>query len=122
ALEQLKSSTLRLQRVVGLIRGRGLSERAAEYVLRAVRLYVWGFEQECAIMCRSALEAALLVRLDDCVNLDTAPPDLDQLIKVAGEKDILQGYELAPHSKKGWRARRETPLWRAQRVQRTGNR
>lgn len=120
ALDQLGKSTDRALRLVSLIQGKGLSERASQYVYRAARLYVWGFEPECAIMCRSALEAALATALEAHIDMDHAQPSLDELIKGAGQHKLLAGYEAA-RTEKGWRARRDTVLWAAQRIQRTAD-
>lgn len=121
ALGQLEGSTRRAVRLISLIRGRGLSARASEYVTRAAKLYVWGLEPECAVMCRSALEAALATRLEEHYDQDASPPTLNDLIKLAGEQDLLDGFELAPGATKGWRARHGSALWSAQRITWAGN-
>jgi hypothetical protein len=41
-----------------LIANRSLSERAAAFLDRATRLYLWSFEPEAIVMCASVLEAA----------------------------------------------------------------
>lgn len=68
--ELLPRAEQRLVQLVALIASRPLSQRAASYLDRATRLYLWGFDPECLIMCRSALEAAVASRLYDEVELD----------------------------------------------------
>ena len=57
--------------LLGLIASRTLSRRAAAYLDRATRLYLWGFEPEAIIMCAAVLEAAYPERfsLADMVRL-----------------------------------------------------
>jgi hypothetical protein len=120
ALDQLTGAGERCLRLLALVQGRGVSPRASEFIKHATRLYVWGFDVECIIMCRSVLEAALVARLDDILELDEPPPPLDELIRLAGEHDLLNGLQKV-QGEKGWRAKRGTPLWQAQRVKWLGN-
>lgn len=120
AIQQASSSTDRAFRLLGVIQGRRLSDRASAYLSRVTRLYVLGLEIETGAMCRSALEAALLSCLEKELNQDSEPPALRDLIRIAGEEGFLEGFEAA-RNKKGWRAKRESPLWRATRLQRAGN-
>jgi CRP-like cAMP-binding protein len=119
AVHQLHGATDRALKLLGIIHDQGLSGRAAEFISRATRLYIWGFEPESIIMCRAALEGALLLRLEDYYDLDGKPPSLDTLIGMAGDLGILAGYERLGQDK--WRARSGTPLWRAQRIKWSGN-
>lgn len=48
-----------------LIADRAVSERAAAYLDRATRLYLWGFEPEAIVMCAATLEAAYPERFED---------------------------------------------------------
>jgi hypothetical protein len=59
AVDRLFPAKERLHKLVLLLRERPLSQRAGAYLDRAARLYLWGFDAEVAIVCRSALEAAL---------------------------------------------------------------
>src|SRR5439155_20227163 len=81
----------------------------------------WGFDPECVIMCRSVLESALAAKLEEQIDLDEPPPSLDTLIGLAGLHNLLAGYQKASN-RKGWRARRGTPLWQAERLKWAGNR
>lgn len=54
----------RVQQLVLLFSQHRPTERAAAYLDRTVRLYLWGFDAEVAILCRSTLEAALEERID----------------------------------------------------------
>jgi hypothetical protein len=121
ALSQLKGATERSVRLLGVLRAQRMSVKAALFIARATRLYIWGFEPETAIMCRAALEAALAERLYELYDADSEPPSLDALITLAGEHGILEGYESNPQARKGWRARNGSPLWRAQRLKWSGN-
>jgi hypothetical protein len=120
ATAQLRGASARARRLVGMIRARSLSFRASGFVERATQLYIWGFEPETAIMCRAALEAALLNRLVDTIDPDTASPALVEMIRLAGEHGILDRFA-PPLGKSGWGARRGSPLWRAMRVRAAGN-
>ena len=121
ATAQLRGASARARRLVGIIRARSLSHRASGFIERATQLYIWGFEPEAAIMCRAALEAALLNRLVDTIDADTASPALVEMIRLAGERGVLDGFA-PPLGKSGWGARRGSPLWRAMRVRGAGNR
>ena len=48
--------------LVSLLAYRQLSDRAAAFLDRATRLYLWGFEPESVVMCASVLEAAYEAR------------------------------------------------------------
>ena len=48
--------------LIALISDRRLSDRAAAFLDRATRLYLWGFSPEAVVMCASVLEAAYEVR------------------------------------------------------------
>jgi hypothetical protein len=83
-------------------------------------LYLQGLELEAGIMCRAALEAALLDRLKPYFDVDRAPPSLDDLLRIAGENDLLDGFEKT-RTRRGWRSRRGSSLDRANRIRRAGN-
>ena len=72
-------------------------------------------------MCRATLEAALLERFEGLYDPDAQSPNLHQLRQIAGENKILLGYEPASPRRRPWRARAGTLLWRAQRIERSGN-
>lgn len=55
----LATAEERLPALLKLIAGRSLGERARAYLNRATRLFLWGFDPECVVMCHSVLEAAL---------------------------------------------------------------
>lgn len=116
----LPAAEARVADLVALIAARRLSPMASKYLERATRLHLWGFEPEAVIMCRSVLEAALFAKLSATVKLDEPPPPLETLIRTAGQLALLQGYENA-RNRRGWRAVRDTPLWDAERLRRTGN-
>lgn len=78
--EQAVDADKRALRLLGLLMAGGLSGSAAGFLKRAVSLYLWGFEPETAIMCRAALEAALIERL----NIDGPPPSLEKLLQNCG--------------------------------------
>jgi len=118
--EQVSGATDRALRLLGIVIGRSLSDRASTYLARVVRLFIQGWEIETGIMCRSALEAALVDRLDGQFDGDVEPPKLIELIRLAGEQRVLGGFELA-NNKRGWRGRTNTGMWRALRIQRLGN-
>jgi hypothetical protein len=48
-----------------LVAQRVMSERARAFLERATRLYLWGFEPECVVMCACSLEAAYPERFSD---------------------------------------------------------
>jgi hypothetical protein len=54
----LPTATERVYTLLDLIAHRRLSKRAAAYLDRATRLYLWGFDPECVIMAHAVLEAA----------------------------------------------------------------
>jgi len=54
----LPSAEDRAPRLLALLSTRQLSLRAAAYLDRATRLYLWGFDPEAVVMCASMLEAA----------------------------------------------------------------
>lgn len=110
----------RAAELVGLLSDRHLSERALAYLRRATRLHLWGFDSECAILCRSVLEAALTSRLTQEIKLDEPPPPLEKLIALAGERGLFPGYATA-RNRRGWRAVPRTPLADAESLRRAGN-
>ena len=118
--ELLHSAEARTATLLDLITVRDLSPRALAYLDRATRLFLWGLDPECVIMCRSVLEAALEAALGDVLELDQPPPSLENLIRLAGEHQLLDGYETAK-IRRGWRARHGTPLWQAERLRWAGN-
>lgn len=63
--ELLPRAEERLPVLLGLLRSGSLSERASAYLDRATRLFLWGFDAECTVMCHSVLEAALSERFPD---------------------------------------------------------
>jgi hypothetical protein len=121
AMDQLTGSSDRCLRLLGILRAQSMSRRASLFIGRATRLFVWGFEPEATIMCRAALEAALAERLAGSYDEDGRPPNLDGLIQLAGEKGVLEGFEWTNQAEKKWRARTDSPLWRAQRIKWSGN-
>ncbi len=116
----LPAAEKRAAELVALIASRRLSDRALAYLDRATRLHLWGFDPECAIMCRSVLEAALVARLSDVLELDEPPPPLEQLLALAGQHKLLPGYERAA-TKRGWRARKGSLLADADKIRWVGN-
>jgi hypothetical protein len=117
----LGTAEKRFAPLLSLVRELKLAPRAQAYLDRATRLFLWGFDPECILMCRSVLEAALTSALDSVIELDEPPPSLENLIRLAGEKGLLDGYERAQNRRR-WRARSGTPLWRAERIRWAGNR
>lgn len=118
AEELLPRAEGRISDLLTLVAARSVSKRAASFLDRATRLYLWGFDPECVIMCRAVLEAALTSRLE--VEVDDAAPNLDNLLRIAGGRKILHGFERAKN-RKGWRATKGSPLWRAERLKWAGN-
>ncbi len=117
--ELLPRAEARIADLMGLIAARAVTPRAASFLDRATRLYLWGFDPECVILCRSVLESALTSRVSDEIELD-GEPTLDNLLRIAGELEILDGLERTS-SRRGWRAKKGTPLWRAERLKWAGN-
>lgn len=120
AEELLPRAESRISDLLTLVAARSVSPRAATFLDRATRLYLWGFDPECVIMCRAVLEAALTARLADDVDRDDPAPNLDNLLRIAGGRKVLDGFERAKN-RKGWRARKGSPLWRAERLKWAGN-
>jgi len=120
-LPALPAAEKRATQLVTLIASRRLSDRALAYLDRATRLHLWGFDPECAIMCRSVLEAALVARLSDLLELDEPPPPLEQLLVLAGRNNLLPGYEVTANNRRGWRARKGSLLADADRIRWIGN-
>ncbi len=58
----LRGAESRASLLVSLLAYRQLSARAAAFLDRATRLYLWGFEPEAVVMCASVLEAAYETR------------------------------------------------------------
>lgn len=65
AIQRLRHATDRFVSLLDLVLDHPLSPRASDYLARATRLYVLGFDPECLVMCRAALDAALQERIDD---------------------------------------------------------
>lgn len=120
AEELLPRAESRISDLLTLVAARSVSPRAASFLDRATRLYLWGFDPECVIMCRAVLEAALTSRLAGDVDVDDAAPNLDNLLRIAGGRKVLAGFERADN-RKGWRAKKGSPLWRAERLKWAGN-
>jgi Domain of unknown function (DUF4145) len=59
AISRGRHSGERLAKLLSLVLDHQLTGRAATYLSRATRLYLFGFEPECLVMCRAALDAAL---------------------------------------------------------------
>lgn len=116
-----KGATDRAFRLVGILHGKMLSDRAAAYLARVSTLYTNGWELEAGMMCRSTLEAALLERLAPYFNGDREPPSLDKLLRLAGEHGVLDGYELAGRTRRGWKTTPGSMLHEADRIRRAGN-
>lgn len=117
---QIDGASDRAFRLLGVLQGRTISDRSASYLSRVSTLYLQGLELETGVMCRAALEAALASRLEEEIDADGFPPGLDELLRVAGETGLLEGYE-ETRSRRGWRARTGSPLYRADRIRRAGN-
>jgi hypothetical protein len=84
----LKGAEGRYGDLLGLLAERRLSERAAAYLDRATRLFLWGFEPETIVMCAAALEAAYESRF--------SPLDMLRLqITKKGKKFEVYQYEHA---------------------------
>lgn len=120
AEELLPRAEGRISDLLTLVAARSVSPRAAPFLDRATRLYLWGFDPECVIMCRAVLEAALTSRMAGDLDVDDQAPNLDNLLRIAGGRKILEGFERADN-RKGWRARKGSPLWRAERLKWAGN-
>ena len=61
----LAGAEQRVHFLTELVAQRVMSERARAFLERATRLYLWGFEPECVVMCACALEAAYPERFSD---------------------------------------------------------
>ena len=120
SIVRMTGSELRVKRLAGLVRGAGLTPSASKYVKRATALYIAGFDIEAAILCRSALEAALLEACRDHYDEDDVCPNLDALLRIAGTVGLLSGYEVAK-SRRGWRSRTNSQLWHAEQLKWLGN-
>jgi hypothetical protein len=84
----LKGAEDRYGDLLGMLAERRLSNRAAAYLDRATRLFLWGFEPETIVMCAAALEAAYEARF--------TPLDMVQLqITKTGKKFEVYHYERA---------------------------
>lgn len=120
--ELLPRAQKRAGNLVALMAARELSPRAAAFLDRATTSYLWGFDPECLVMCRSVLEAAFTTRLEESevIDSDVPPPGLEVLIRLAGENQLLPGFQKG--GRRGWSARRGTPLWRAERIRWSANR
>ena len=64
-LNQLSEARSRYNQLLVLVMGNPVSERAAAFLDRASRLYLFGFTAETTAMCRASLDAALQSRLPD---------------------------------------------------------
>ena len=115
----LSTAEARAPHLAGLLARRRLGERALVYLSRATRSYLWGFDAECVVMCRSTLEAALEQRLADHLDPDRATPSLAQLLEQVGELGFLQGFRRL--SRRKWEAVEHSDLWRADQVRRVAN-
>lgn len=113
AVRQLDGAQGRMTRLLSLFIVDAPTIRTQDYLRRAARLYVWGFEVESMILCRAVLESALAEVL---VDPDDAAPNLGTLLKIAGRKRILPGYVADDRCKHGWRAERSSLLWQASRI------
>lgn len=65
AEERADTAEKRMPELLSLLTQWNLSQRSLAYLDRATRLYLWGFDPECVVMCHSVLEAALEERLPD---------------------------------------------------------
>lgn len=63
--ELARKAEMRIPELLSLLAQRNLSEPSRAYLDRATKLYLWGFDPECVVMCHSVLEAALQDRLPD---------------------------------------------------------
>ena len=66
-----RSATARMPTLTALMRRSNVGEATAAFLRRVSRCYLYGFDIECAIMCRSAIEAEFLAEIptDDCIRL-----------------------------------------------------
>jgi hypothetical protein len=79
----LPNAEKRAADLIALIAHRKLSERAAAFLDRATRLYLWGFEPESVVLCASVLEAAYETRF--------SPMEMFRL------QIVRKGTEYEPH-------------------------
>lgn len=61
----LKGAEQRVTTLIDLLAARQVDPRTGEYLQRAARLYLWGFDAECTFMCSATLEAAYPDRFPD---------------------------------------------------------
>jgi hypothetical protein len=120
SLDRMSGAENRVARLAGLVHGRGLGTIASQYVTKATMLYVAGFETEAAILCGSALEGALAEACKGWYDEDNRTPSLDELLKIVGERQLLDGY-IATKSRRGWRPRENSELWQADQLRILGN-
>lgn len=75
----LEGAEKRAPELVALLSSRRLSDRAAAFLDRAARLFLWGFEPETVVMCGSVLEAAYESRFTalDMIRLEITKKDKD---------------------------------------------
>ena len=65
SVDRLFDAKERAFHLLGLLAKFAPSERASAYLDRTTRLYLWGFDEEVAILCRATLEASLEERVSD---------------------------------------------------------
>ena len=120
AMVLMASAEDRAPRLIELLASRELNETSREYLARATRLYLWGHDPECIIMCRSVLEAALGHVLHERSDSDMSGGPLKQLIDEARKDKILRSWRRT-RARRGWEAKPGTILWRAERLRVAGN-
>ena len=95
----LAGAEARLNDLLELVAERKMSERAAAYLDRATRLYLWGFEPEAVVMCGAVLEAAYEERFTDLemfrlqIRKTGAQFDASQYEHAAGTAGVLSSGE-----------------------------
>lgn len=67
AVKRMRLSVQRADDLIELVRAEPLAEIATQYMSRATRLFLAGFDEECVIMCACVLEAAYADRFDERV-------------------------------------------------------
>ena len=98
AVEMVATAEQRIWRLLLLTQQFQPSKRAAAFLRRVSRCYVYGFDPECAVMCRSVLQAAFDAEIsdEDCQQVlgrakgikrtNSSPFDLADRVAVARKK------------------------------------
>lgn len=80
-----------------------LTKAVVDFLQLVVRCYIWGFDAECTILCRSAIEKAIEVKVSDKMcEKRHLKPTLDCKIKVAKREGLINDeiYKIANSIKK----------------------